>query len=107
MLITKTSTLTQDIIQDIKRVEQACKEHDRFWGSISWTILNRSTHRKSLCFRIVMAGRSPIHHAVEFNVYSSTKKRPFRRSFVHSASTPGMGNNLVVKVHYTLGRRKC
>ena len=22
-------------------------------------------------------------------------------------STPGMGNNLVVKVHYTLGRRKC
>ena len=35
MQIIKTNTLTQDIIRDIKRVEQACKEHDGLRGSVS------------------------------------------------------------------------
>ena len=35
MQIIKTNTPTQDIIQDIKRFEQACKEHDGLRGSIS------------------------------------------------------------------------
>lgn len=35
MQIIKTNTPTQDIIHDIKRVEQACKEHDGLRGGIS------------------------------------------------------------------------